>query len=215
MRKPFGITPGYIESFLREKFPEPSPVLKEAGAYGEKRGVPIVGPLVGRFLHLLVKMSKPTSILEIGTAIGYSTIWLASALPRNGKLSTIEISREALTLAKENVEKAGLSGKVRFLQGDALKLVPSLREKFDLIFLDSDKPLYPKLLPKLIELLRVSGVLIADNTLWGGRVATQDSDSYTVAIKQFDDMIINDERLLSIIIPIRDGVSLSFKLKEK
>jgi predicted O-methyltransferase YrrM len=207
-----GITPDYIVSFLEERFPEPTPVLRVIGAYGRKHGVPIVGPLVGRLLHLLVRLSEPSSILEVGTAIGYSTIWLASALPKNGQLATIEISYEALQLAKENLEKAGLSAKVRFLHGDASEVVPSLRESFDMIFLDTDKLLYPKLLPKLIELLRVDGVLIADNTLWGGKVATSDSDSSTVAIKKFDQMIIDEKRLFSMIIPIRDGLSVSVKL---
>lgn len=161
-----------------------------------------------------MRACKPRSILEIGTAIGYSTIWLASALPDSSRLTTIEIDEKILRTAKENIEKAKLATKVRLLLGDAAKLVPLMNEGNDLIFLDTEKSLYPKLLPDLIRLLNVGGFLVADNTLWGGRVATNDRSKATLAVKDFDNKIINDRRLFTVIIPIRDGVSLSYKLDD-
>ncbi len=209
-----GITTDYIESFLYKSFPNPNQILKEIDNFGQRNDVPIIGPLVGRFLHLLVRGCKPRSILEIGTAIGYSTIWLASALTDSSTLTTIEVDEKTLRTAKENVEKAKLSTKVRFLLGDAAKVVPMMKETNDLIFLDTEKSLYPKLLPDLIRLLNVGGFLVADNTLWRGRVATNDRSKETVAVKDFDNKIINDRRLFTVIVPIRDGVSLSFKLRD-
>lgn len=209
-----GITADYIESFLHKTFPNPDRILEEIDKFGQTNDVPIIGPLVGRFLHLLVRACKPRSILEIGTAIGYSTIWLASALSDSSRLTTIEIDEETLRTAKQNVEKAKLTTKVRFLLGDAAKVVPMMKETNDLIFLDTEKSLYPKLLPDLIRLLNVGGFLVADNTLWGGRVATNDSSKETLAVKDFDNKIINDRRLFTVIVPIRDGVSLSFKLRD-
>jgi predicted O-methyltransferase YrrM len=210
----FGITADYVESFLYKSFPNPSQKLEEIYDFGKENGIPIIGPTVGRFLHLLVIITKPRSILEIGTAIGYSTIWLASALSHSGTLTTIEIEQEAIKIARENVKKAGLSKKVNLLFGDAAKIIPSLNKKFDFIFLDTAKSLYPQILPDLIKMLRVNGLLVADNTLYGGLVATTDRSRNTVAIREFDKMIINDKRLYTIIIPIRDGVSLSLKLKD-
>ncbi|MBI3022504.1 MAG: O-methyltransferase, partial [Thaumarchaeota archaeon] len=189
-------------------------ILDEIDKFGQRNDVPIIGPLVGRFLHLLVRACKPRSILEIGTAIGYSTIWLASALSGSSRLTTIEIDEKILRTAKENIEKAKLATKVRLLLGDAAKLVPLMNERNDLTFLDTEKNLYPKLLPDLIRLLNVGGFLVADNTLWGGRVATNDRSKATLAIKDFDNKIINDRRLFTVIIPIRDGVSLSYKLRD-
>lgn len=204
----------YIESFLYKRFPNPDRILEEIDKFGQRNDIPIIGPLVGRFLHLLVRACKPRSILEIGTAIGYSTIWLASALPDSSRLTTIEIDEKILRTAKENIEKAKLATKVRLLLGDAAKLVPLMNEGNDLIFLDTEKSLYPKLLPDLIRLLNVGGFLVADNTLWGGRVATNDRSKATLAVKDFDNKIINDRRLFTVIIPIRDGVSLSYKLDD-
>lgn len=209
-----GITTDYIESFLYKSFPNPDRVLEEIDKFGQRNEVPIIGPLVGRFLHLLVRACKPRSILEIGTAIGYSTIWLASALPDSAKLTTIEINEETLRTAKENVERAKLSKKVRFVLGDAAKLVPMMKERNDLIFLDTEKSLYPELLPDLIRLLNIDGFLVADNTLWRGKVATNDRSEDTLAVKDFDNRIINDGRLFTLIVPIRDGVSLSLKLRD-
>ncbi len=209
-----GITTDYVESYLYKSFPNPDRVLEEIDKFGQRNEVPIIGPLVGRFLHLLVRASKPRSILEIGTAIGYSTIWLASALPDSSTLTTIEIDEETLGTAKENVERAKLSKKVRFVLGDAAKLVPMMKRRNDLIFLDTEKSLYPKLLPDLIRLLNIDGFLVADNTLWRGRVATDDSSKDTLTVKDFNNRIINDRRLLTLIVPIRDGVSLSLKLRD-
>lgn len=208
------ITADYIESFLYKSFPNPDRILEKIDKFGQRNDIPIIGPLVGRFLHLLVRACKPRSILEIGTAIGYSTIWLASALPDSSRLTTIEIDEKILRTAKENIEKAKLATKVRLLLGDAAKLVPLMNEGNDLIFLDTEKSLYPKLLPDLIRLLNVGGFLVADNTLWGGRVATNDRSKATLAVKDFDNKIINDRRLFTVIIPIRDGVSLSYKLDD-
>lgn len=208
------ITADYIESFLYKSFPNPDRILEKIDKFGQRNDIPIIGPLVGRFLHLLVRACKPRSILEIGTAIGYSTIWLASALPDSSRLTTIEIDEKILRTAKENIEKAKLATKVRLLLGDAAKLVPLMNDGNDLIFLDTEKSLYPKLLPDLIRLLNIGGFLVADNTLWGGRVATNDRSKATLAVKDFDNKIINDRRLFTVIIPIRDGVSLSYKLDD-
>jgi predicted O-methyltransferase YrrM len=197
-----GITADYVESFLYKSFPNPNQILEEVDEFGQRNNVPIIGPLVGRFLHLFVRACKPSSILEIGTAIGYSTIWLASALPDSSKLTTIEIDEETIEIAKKNIVEAKLSAKVRFLLGDAGELIPQMKEKYDFVFLDTEKNLYPKLLPYLIKMVNIGGFLVADNTLWRGRVATNDKRNDTLAVKDFDYRLIEDRRLFTVIVPI-------------
>jgi len=184
-----------------------------------KNNVPIIGPLVGNFLSMLATSCKAKNILEIGTATGYSGIWLGRVAKQNdGKLTTIEFDPGRVKIASKSFEDAGIADSVEIVTGDARKEVPrivkSSRENLDVVFLDvGDKSLYVDLLEDSIRLLRLGGYLIADNTLWKGRVATGARDKDTTTIKEFNKRVFTDERFLPSLIPLRDGVTVALKVK--
>ncbi len=184
-----------------------------------KNKVPIIGPLVGNFLSMIATSCKAKNILEIGTATGYSGIWLGRTAKQNGgKLITIEFDPARVKIASQSFEDAGIADSVEIVTGDARKEVPrilkSLKETLDVVFLDvGDKSLYVDLLEDGIQLLRSGGYLIADNTLWKGRVATGARDKDTTTIKEFNKRVFADERLLPTLIPLRDGVTVALKVK--
>ena len=184
-----------------------------------KNNVPIIGPLVGNFLSMLATTCKAKNILEIGTATGYSGIWLGRVAKQNdGKLTTIEFDPGRVKIASKSFEDAGIADSVEIVTGDARKEVPrivkSSRENLDVVFLDvGDKSLYVDLLEDSIRLLRLGGYLIADNTLWKGRVATGARDKDTTTIKEFNKRVFADERFLPSLIPLRDGVTVALKVK--
>lgn len=184
-----------------------------------KNKVPIIGPLVGNFLSMIATHCKAKNILEISTATGYSGIWLGRTAKQNGgKLITIEFDPARVKIASQSFEDAGIADSVEIVTGDARKEVPrilkSLKETLDVVFLDvGDKSLYVDLLEDGIQLLRSGGYLIADNTLWKGRVATGARDKDTTTIKEFNKRVFADERLLPTLIPLRDGVTVALKVK--
>ncbi len=172
------------------------------------------GPVQGKFLEFISKMISPEYILEIGTYTGYSAICLARGLKKGGKLLTIEINDELKAKNLEFFEKAGVSDKIELLQGDALSIIPSLRQKFDLIFIDGEKEEYDAYYELTIEKLRDGGFILVDNVLWSGKILDQENnpDSATRAISKFNKKIASDNRVESMILPVRDGISLIRKL---
>jgi predicted O-methyltransferase YrrM len=184
-----------------------------------KNNVPIIGPLVGNFLSMMATSCRAKNILEIGTATGYSGIWLGRVAKQNGgKLTTIEFDPARVKIASKSFEDAGIADSVEIVTGDARKEVPrivkSSKENLDVVFLDvGDKSLYVDLLEDSIRLLRTGGYLIADNTLWKGRVATGARDKDTTTIKEFNKRVFADDRFLPSLIPIRDGVTVALKVK--
>ncbi len=202
-----------IEAYLQQHAPVPHPVLEEMEQIGRQRNFPIVGPLVGRLLAVLVRFGHVHTILECGSGFGYSAMWMALALPENGRMICIEYNEENIALAKEFFEKANLVHKVSFMAGNALDLIDTFSQTFDLIVNDVEKPQYPRLLPKMLRRLRVGGMLISDNVLWSGRVVKEAKDESTRAIQEFNRMLIEDPALFTSFIPLRDGLSLSIKLR--
>lgn len=201
-----------VENYLKELAPVPHPVLEEMEKLGSERNFPIVGPLVGRFLVTLIQFGHVHTVLECGSGYGYSALWMATALSENAKITCIEYDAENIELGKEFFQKADLSHKVSFVQGNALEILPALTQTYDLIINDVDKKQYPVLLPHLLSRLRVGGMLISDNVLWKGKVADRAADDTTKAIQTFNKMLIEDKGLWTSIIPLRDGLSLSIKL---
>jgi predicted O-methyltransferase YrrM len=201
-----------VENYLKELAPVPHPVLEEMEKLGNEQKFPIVGPLVGRFLVSLIQFGHVHTVLECGSGFGYSALWMATALSENAKITCIEYDAKNIELGKEFFQKADLSHKVTFVQGNALEIVPTFTQTYDLIINDVDKQQYPLLLPHLLSRLRVGGMLITDNVLWSGKVANSDADDTTKAIQDFNKMLIEDKGLWTSIIPLRDGLSLSIKL---
>jgi predicted O-methyltransferase YrrM len=185
---------------------------------GEKHGVPIIGPLVGNLISIISQSCHASKALEIGSAIGYSGVWIArSLIGRDRKLTTIELDPSMQKKAEENFRRNRVDEIVEMLAGDARDLVPKIAKSspksFDLVFLDvGDKRLYVDLMNDCIKCLRPNGFLIADNTLWGGAVAVpNDNSEDTVAIRKFNEALFGDERVSATIIPMRDGLTIAFK----
>lgn len=169
----------------------------------------ISGHLQGKILEFISKMINPNQILEIGTYTGYSAICLAKGLQLNGRLHTIEINDELNVYAKKYINKAGLADKIILYIGDALRIIPEINEKFDLVFIDGDKKHYIQYYNLVIEKVNKGGFIIADNVLWSGKVINpKEKDEYTTGIKEFNKLINDDDRVENVIFPIRDGISL-------
>ena len=170
----------------------------------------ISGHLQGQVLSLLSKLIRPKSILEIGTFTGYSAICLAKGLEVGGKLITIEIDDELENIAKRYFEKAGIQNLIVQKIGPALEIIPTLKETFDLVFIDAHKPEYPAYYEAVFDKVNKGGIIIADNTLWSGKVLElpADDDIATHGIIQFNEMIKNDNRVEKVILPLRDGMTI-------
>ena len=170
----------------------------------------ISGHLQGEVLTMLSKIIQPEYILEIGTFTGYSAICLAKGLRERGKLITIEIDDELENIAKKYFRKAGFDHKIVQRIGQALEIIPTLAETFDLVFIDAHKTEYPAYYNAVFDKVKTGGVIIADNTLWNGKVLENPSeDEYqTRGIIEFNTMIKNDNRVEKVILPIRDGMTI-------
>ncbi|MCS6816830.1 MAG: O-methyltransferase [Blastocatellia bacterium] len=198
----------YIESFS----PDRLDVLLEQEEVAHRRRIPIVGPIVGRWLHQLARMIGARRIFEMGSAIGYSTIWLALAVPEDGVVYYTDNNPTNAREALGYFRRAGVADRVRILVGDALLLLDQVEGQFDLIFNDVDKHQYPDVFRKAVPRLRRGGLLVADNVLWSGRVARGETDRETAAIREFNRLLFSSPDLLTTIIPLRDGLSVSLKL---
>ncbi len=213
-----GIINEKVDSYLASLASKSDPVLFEIEKDAEKRSVPIIGPLVGRMISMILKSAKPERALEVGTATGYSGIWIARSLQGDKKkLTTIELDPKMRESASNNFRKAGVDKYAEIISGDARRVVPEIVAKnkglFEVVFLDvGDKTLYVDLLDSCVDALRVGGLLFADNTLWGGAVAlSKDKTPETVTIRKFNELVYSDKRLDAAIIPLRDGVTVAYK----
>lgn len=170
----------------------------------------ISGHLQGQVLSMLSKMIRPNTILELGTFTGYSAICLAKGLQEDGKLITIEIDDELELLAQKYFKKAGIQNRVEQYIGSALEIIPRLNDSFDLVFLDADKREYVKYYKLIIDRVINGGYIIADNTLWSGKVLEEvkNDDHQTRGIQEFNELIKNDSRVEKVILPLRDGMTV-------
>ncbi len=168
------------------------------------------GHIQGRLLKMLVTMIRPQLILEVGTFTGYATLCMAEGLPEGGIVHTVEIDDELEDFIMKGFRESPYSDRIRLHIGDALKVVPQLGLKFDMIFLDGEKREYPDYYDVLLDYLRPGGYMIADNTLWDGHVVDSeyDSDPQTIAVRKFNDMVKADDRVEVAMIPIRDGLTI-------
>ncbi len=210
------IVPDSVEAYLASLNRQRDPLLDEIAR--QSSSLPLIDPEVGALLEVLARAVGAQRILEIGTAVGYSGIWLARALPVDGQLFTIEIDPQRAAAARANFKRAGMDTRVNVLVGDAARLVHKIAGPFDLIFNDGSKLQYEPLLDHLVSLLRLGGLLVTDNVLWGGEVvpgftgtqkrAADDAD----AIAAFNHRLADDTRMRTSILAIRDGVALSVRV---
>ena len=168
------------------------------------------GHIQGRFLSFISKIKSPEKILEIGTYTGYSTICLAEGLSKNGKIDTIDKNEELIKIQNKYFEKSGFRNKIIQHTGNALDILKNLNEKYDIIFIDADKENYINYFNQVSNKLSKNGIIISDNVLWSGKVLDSNQmDEETSTLVQFNKIINNDKRFKSIILPIRDGISIS------
>jgi caffeoyl-CoA O-methyltransferase len=190
------------------------PALEAVERQGEAEGWPIVGAAEGSFLHILAKSIGAKRVLELGTAIGYSGSWLAMALPRDGRLLTVEADPKTAGIAERNFEKTGVASKVTILLGRAQDVLRDVQGPFDLVFVDINKDGYPAVLDPCIARLRVGGLLVTDNVLWHGDVARKSVRTpETLAVRKYNEALAKDPRMIASILPLRDGVSVALKIR--
>ena len=172
------------------------------------------GHIQGRFLSLISKIKSPLHILEIGTYTGYSTLCIAKGLNAVGMIHTIDKNEELLQIQNKYFEKSGLRNQIKQYTGDALAIIPKLKFDFDMVFLDADKENYVKYLELISPILKPGGVLLTDNVLWHGKIleSPENQDRVTRLIDNFNKKILEDKSLKTVMLPIRDGISLTLKL---
>jgi caffeoyl-CoA O-methyltransferase len=172
------------------------------------------GQLQGRYLSMISHLLKPKNILEIGTYTGYSAICLAEGLAEDGKLITIDINEELETRVRDYFEQAGLSKKVEYRIGNALTIIPTLEQQFDLVFIDADKENYSRYYDLIFDKVKVGGVILADNVLWSGKITMSKPDKDTRALLEFNAKVNDDTRVENVLLPVRDGIMMARKVSK-
>ncbi len=195
---------------MRGLIPARDPVIAEMEAYAAKHDVPIVGPAVGTLLEILARSIGATRVFEMGSAIGYSTAFFARAVGKGGQVVYTDGSQENADRARSYLERAELADRVVFRVGDAAESLDATTGYYDLIFIDVDKDGYPRALKSAAPRVRRGGFLLADNTLWSGRVVDSASrDKATEGIRQFNQTLFALQEFKSVIVPLRDGVAIA------
>ncbi len=166
------------------------------------------GQLQGRYLSMISHLIKPKNILEIGTYTGYSAICLAEGLTEDGKLITIDINEELETRVRDYFQQAGLSEKIDYRIGNALTIIPTIDQQFDLVFIDADKENYSRYYDLVFDNVKVGGVILADNVLWSGKVTQPKPDKDTRALLEFNAKVTEDTRVENVLLPLRDGIMM-------
>ena len=210
-----GITGEAVDDYLYSLLPESDPVLREMEKEAAKRKIPIVGPAVGRLFYLLARLSGARRVFEMGSAIGYSTIWWARGIGEDGHVIYTDGDSKKAMEAYKNFERAGVEKRIEIKVGDALELLSEQNlEPFDIIFNDVDKEDYPKVFRLAVPRIRRGGLFVTDNVLWSGRVADPDNTERvesTRAILEFNRMLYGAKELFPTILPLRDGVAVALK----
>jgi predicted O-methyltransferase YrrM len=206
-----GIVAGPVEDYLYSVLPPRDEVLAHMEAEAAKRKIPIVGPAVARILHQLALMIGAKTVFEMGSAIGYSTIWWARAVGEGGLVFYTDGDRKNAEEARGYFEKAGVASRINMATGDALELLSEHKQQFDIIFNDVDKEDYPRVFRLALPRLRKGGLFVTDNVLWSGRVAQKNPDAKTKAIIEFNRLLYGSPDLFTTILPIRDGVAVAVK----
>jgi caffeoyl-CoA O-methyltransferase len=214
------ITHEPVEKYLYAMLPPRDAVLHEMEDLAKQKNIAIVGPAVGRLLYQLAKSIGAKSVFEMGSAIGYSTIWWARAVGEGGEVIYTDGDRKNAEKAGEFIENAGCGLQVKMMIGDALELLSEEKREFDIIFNDVDKEDYPRVLRLVAPRIRKGGLFVTDNTLWSGKVAEaalherpgNGVDESTKAIVEFNKALYESKDFFTTIIPLRDGVSVAMKL---
>ncbi|HEV2398840.1 MAG TPA: O-methyltransferase [Candidatus Sulfotelmatobacter sp.] len=204
-------TAGPVDDYLYSMLPKRDPVLEEMEAYASEHDVPIVGPAVASVLQQLALMINARTVFELGSAIGYSTVWWAQAVGENGQVIYTDSDTKNAERARAYFARAGVAKRITLHVGDALEVLSEQKQEFDIIFNDVDKDDYPRVLRLVAPRLRKGGLFITDNVLWSGRVADKNPDARTKAILEFNRKLYDSKDFYTTILPIRDGLAVALK----
>ena len=205
------ITDPRIEEYLFDLAAESDPHLLEMEARARQMEFPIVDRLVGRLLYLLTRIKQPKLVVEMGSGFGYSAYWFARAISISGKVVLIDSSADNIDYARRLFDDTGLGGRTEFRTGNALEVGPEY-DNIDILFLDIDKYQYLDAIEAMLPKLNPTSLIIADNSLWYGRVVEEDGDKDSEGIKRFNQFMFERTDFFSTLIPLRDGVLLSYRL---
>jgi caffeoyl-CoA O-methyltransferase len=209
--------PDHIDDYaVKHSQPEPQLLQELTRETWQKVLAPVMlsGHYQGRVLSMISKLIRPLRILEIGTYTGYSALCLVEGMQAEGTLHTIDINEELHDLQRRYFDRSAFGNQMIQHTGNALEIIPKLKDTFDLVFLDADKSNYPKYIETVLPKMNVGAVLLSDNVLWYGKVAeaTKEKDTDTAALKQYNTMIHDHPQLESVLLPIRDGLTISRKI---
>lgn len=206
-----GITDEAVERYLDALLPSRAAVFLEMEREAEAAGFPAVGPQVGRLLELLARLCGAKRILELGSGFGYSALWLALALPPDGRIVLTDTDPQKAEVARRNFARLGLSGCMEYRIGPAMEILRGESGPLDLIFNDIDKEEYPQVIDLAWERLRPGGLFITDNTLWDGKAARPGDDPATAAIRRFNETLQHHPGFHTVQLPLRDGLAVALK----
>ena len=208
-----GLCSPEVEKYIYDLLPERDPVLKAIEEQAQKRDIPIVGPAVGRVLFQYARLINARKIFELGSAVGYSTIWWARGVGQGGDVFYTDGDQKKADEARGYFQRAEVEDRIHIKVGDALELLSEQQQEFDIIFNDVDKEYYPRVLDLVSTRLRRGGLFITDNVLWYGRVTQADpKEKSTRAIRQFNKRLYAMPEFLTTVLPLRDGLAVSMKL---
>jgi predicted O-methyltransferase YrrM len=199
-----------IERYLHELSNPRDPILREMEVLAAERRFPIVGPMVGRLLHMLTRLIRARRVIELGSGFGYSAYWFARALPPGGTVILTDRDGRQAAEAASFLERGGYTDRARIEVGDALEILDRVGGEFDIVFNDIDKAEYPRVLDKAAAALRPGGLLISDNMLWFGAVLDEaPSDPATRGVQELTRLLYDSPEFETVLIPLRDGVTVS------
>ena len=210
-----------VENYLYAMLPPRPPVLQEMERQAKERGIPIIGPAVARLLYQYARLINAKTVFEMGSAIGYSTVWWAKAVGEGGKVHYTDGSRKNADEARRYFQQAGVADRIEVHVGDALELLSERKEQFDILFCDVDKHDYPRVFNMAAPRVRKGGLFVTDNTLWSGRVAyaagnpdlpKPEPDRHTEGVVEFNRLLYSSPDWYTTIVPLRDGVTIAMKL---
>jgi predicted O-methyltransferase YrrM len=216
------ITDERVENYLYAMLPEREPVLQEMESQAKTRDIPIVGPAVGRLFYQYARLINAKTVFELGSAIGYSTIWWAKAVGEDGKVHYTDGSRKNADEARRYFDQVGVTDRIQVHVGDALEVLSERKEEFDIVFNDVDKHDYPRVFNMAAARVRKGGLFLTDNTLWSGKVAyaagnpglakAPEAERETEGVVEFNRLLYSSTDWFTTIVPLRDGVAVAMRL---
>jgi predicted O-methyltransferase YrrM len=209
-----GITYDYMEKYIQSLIEDNSGVLKELERYACDNSVPIIHKEVGKFLELMIHIKNPSKILELGTAIGYSSILMSMSSKNKSTIHTIERNPHMIKIANDNIRKYGFEDNIKVIEGDCIEVLKNLNDEYDLIFIDAGKGHYNHFLPECMRLLKQDGIIIADNALFRGMVACDElvarrKITIVKRMRNYLKLVSDNKKFITSVIPMGDGIAVT------